>query len=943
MSGVVKSVGRAVSSVGRAVGSVVKSVVGVVQKAVSGVVNVIGDVISWFVPQPNVPDVANVGEESRGALVNKQSNVEPIPVIYGERRVGGTIVFVETSGTDNKFLYMCLVLCEGRIESIDNIYINDVLLEPGSVHYDYVAVQKRLGTDTQAASGTLSAAPSWGETETLSGIAYLGIRLTYNADVFSGIPTITADVKGRRVYDPRTGETAYFNNPALCLRDYLTNARYGKGLSINSIDDITFGAAANDCDVEVPSHSGGGNVKAFSCNAVILTSKPLFDNVKVFLSGMQGMMPYQNGQYRLFIEKEKASTFDFTTSNIIGGLQINGSSKSSKFNKVTAKFINPDANWQGDAVIWPDADSDEAAQYLAEDSNIELSTEINLTTITSYYQARNIAKTAVLASRLAGIRVELDATSEALNCVVGDIVTVTHPTPAWNAKEFRVIRLSLNYDGTVSVSLVEHIAAVYPWVSDKEQPESAQSNLPDPYTTAKPGLTVTDDLRAYNEDVMSVLFARVTSGDSFATSFEVQSRLEGTTDWINISQAGGGVFEQVNVEDGRVYSVRARTINSIGVRSAWTTVNHEVIGKTAPPSNVTSLNGNLIGGQYLLTWDAVPDLDLSYYRVRFASPDSGGIYENSVSLIPKVSRPATSVFVPARNGTYFVKAVDKLGLASPSPATIVLDTNIAAIESLNVVETLNEAPDFNGTFDDTVELDDEDALILNTSLLFDAVTVDFDDAQGLFDGGSGNVDASGYYYFGNSINLGSVYVSRCTASIEHTRLDYVALFDSAEGNFDARQGFFEGDVNAFDDTDVQIEARTTVDDPTGSPTWSAWQQFAVADLKAWGIEFRAKLSTTDEQATPKVTQLSVAVDMPDRVESGDDISTTAAPYAVTFSFPFKQTPAIGIGAQNLGEGDWYEITSKSRTGFTIEFKETGGGSVARTFDYVAKGYGKEIS
>ena len=943
MSGVVKSVGKAVSSVGRAIGGVVKSVVGVVQKAVSGVVNVIGDVISWFVPQPNVPDVADVGEESRGALVNKQSNVEPIPVIYGERRIGGTIVFVETSGSSNTYLYMCLVLCEGEVESIGNIYINDVLLQSGSTHFNYVSIDKKLGTDTQTSSTVLSEAPSWGETETLNGIAYLGIRLTYNADVFGGIPTITADVLGRKVYDPRNTTTAYSNNPALCLRDYLTNTRYGKGLDASTIDDVTFSAAANDCDVEVESYDGGDTVKAFSCNAVILTSKPLFDNVKVFLSGMQGMMPYQNGQYRLFIEKDKASTFAFTTSNIIGGLQINGSSKSSKFNKVTAKFINPDASWQGDAVIWPDSESDEAAQYLTEDSNIELSTEINLTTITSYYQARNIAKTAVLASRLAGIRVELDATSEALNCVVGDIVTITHPTPAWNAKEFRVVRLLLNYDGTVSVSMVEHIAAVYPWVSDKVQPESAQSNLPDPFAALAPVLVVSDELRAYNEDVTSVLFARVTSGDSFATSFEVQSRLEGTTDWINISQAGGNLFEQTNVEDGRVYSVRARTINSIGVRSAWATVDHQVVGKTAPPSDVTNLNGNLLGGQYLLTWDAVPDLDLSYYRVRYASPDSGGEYENSVSLIPKVSRPATSVFVPARNGTYFVKAVDKLGLASLTPATIVLDSNISNVEALNVVETINEAPNFDGTFDDTVELDDDDALVLNTSLLFDAVTGDFDDAQGLFDGGSGNVDASGYYYFDNDIDLGGVYVSRCTALIKHTRLDYVALFDSAQGNFDARQGFFDGDVNAFDDTDVQIEARTTQDDPTGSPTWSAWQQFAVADLKAWGIEFRAKLSTTDEQATPKVTQLSVAVDMPDRVESGDDLSTTAAPYLVTFATPFKATPAIGIGAQNLGEGDWYEITSKSRTGFTIEFKQTGGSSVARTFDYVAKGYGKEIS
>lgn len=921
---------------------VVQKIKRAVKKVTNVVKSVVGDVISWLIDTPDAPDAPNTDNEARGALVNKQSNIEQIPVIYGTRRVGGTIVFVETSGSSNTYLYLCLVLAEGEVSAIGDIYIDDVLLTSGSQHFNYVVVDKKLGTDDQAASATLSAAPSWGSTDRLSGVAYLGVRLTYNADVFSGIPTITADVQGRKVYDPRTSTTAYSSNPALCLRDYLTNTRYGKGLPASVIDDVTFSAAANDCDVDVDSYDGGASVKAFSCNALILTNKTLFDNVKVILSGMQGIMPFQNGQYRLFVEKDKASTFAFTTDNMIGGFSMAGSGKSSKFNKVTTKFINPDANWQPDSVIWPDAGSADAIQYLTEDSNIELTTEVNLTTVTNYYQARNIAKTVVLASRLAGIRLDITATSEALNCVVGDIVTVTHPTPGWNAKEFRVSGLALNYDGTVSASLVEHIAAVYPWVKDKVQPVSAQSNLPDPFAIVAPVLFVTDDLRAYNEDVTSVLFANVSSGNSFVTAFEVQSKLEGTVDWVNMGQAGGGFFEQVNVQDGRIYSVRARTLNTLGVRSAWNTVTHQVVGKTAPPSDVTNLTGNLIGNQYLLTWDAVPDLDLSYYRVRYAGPDSGGNYENSVSLVPKVSRPATSVFVAARSGTYFVKAVDKLGLASLNPTTIVLDSNISAVEALNVVTTINEAPDFNGTFDDTVELDDDDALVLNTSLLFDALTGNFDDAQGLFDGGSGNVDASGFYYFANTLDLGQVYIARCTANISSIRVDYVSLFDAAAGNFDNRAGDFDGDVNAFDDTDVQIEARITEDDPAGTPTWSAWQSFSVTDLKARAIEFRAKLTTTDDQATPKVTQLSVTVDMADRTESGDDIVSGAGAKVITFTRGFRATPAIGIGAQDMQTGDYYEITSKSRTGFTITFKNSSDTAISRSFDYVAKGYGVEL-
>jgi hypothetical protein len=61
----------------------------------------------------------------KGILLNKQSNDANIPVIYGERMIGGTRVFMETSGTDNEFLYMAIILSEGEINDITEIRIDD--------------------------------------------------------------------------------------------------------------------------------------------------------------------------------------------------------------------------------------------------------------------------------------------------------------------------------------------------------------------------------------------------------------------------------------------------------------------------------------------------------------------------------------------------------------------------------------------------------------------------------------------------------------------------------------------------------------------------------------------------------------------------------------------------------------------------------------------------
>ena len=53
---------------------------------------------------------------------------------------------------------------------------------------------------------------------------------------------------------------------------------------------------------------------------------------------------------------------------------------------------------------------------------------------------------------------------------------------------------------------------------------------------------------------------------------------------------------------------------------------------------------------------------------------------------------------------------------------------------------------------------------------------------------------------------------------------------------------------------------------------------------------------------------------------------------------FISTPAIGVSAQGLATGDFYEITSKSVSGFNITFKNSGGIAISKTFDYIAKGH-----
>ena len=99
----------------------------IVEDAVDFVTGIFEQVIGWLIDVPDIPDFgdSDFDQFEKGILVNKQSNDASIPVVYGERLIGGTRVFLSTSGTDNRYLYIALVMCEGEINSIEEIRVDD--------------------------------------------------------------------------------------------------------------------------------------------------------------------------------------------------------------------------------------------------------------------------------------------------------------------------------------------------------------------------------------------------------------------------------------------------------------------------------------------------------------------------------------------------------------------------------------------------------------------------------------------------------------------------------------------------------------------------------------------------------------------------------------------------------------------------------------------------
>jgi hypothetical protein len=939
---------------------------------------VVTTAISWVLkPEPPKRNVQGQ-ETAQGILVNKASNNTAIPVVYGRRQVGIARVFVESSGTDNTYLYMAGVLCEGGgngIESIDEIYVNDKLvtwsgaLTDGTVRTvdssdtnfykdeSLISVQSFYGLDSQSVSSLLDESTNWGSNHKLSGVAYLAFKFKWNQDAFSSLPEIKVVLKGKKIYDPRLDSTkggsgshrqdtastwTYSNNSALCLLDYLRNSRYGKGLPNSSFETNydSFKTSANICDTQVtPYTSAPSNIDLFETNIVLDTEQKVIDNVRELLNPMRAIFTYTQGKYFLIIENTGSSQLSLNKDNIIGGIKIFGEKKNTKYNRVIGTFVNPDKEWQEDTITYPPADDsslpvgDQHATLLAEDNGTLLEGNFTFQGITNPYQAEELCEIILRRSRNA-LAVEVMVTSEALNLTIGDLVDLTYSTGGFSSKLFRIYGLSINTDSTVSLKLIEHQDNFYTWSEKSEAPTIADTTLPNPNNVQAPAsVTLDDQLIEYSDGVV-ITALDVTIGaspDSFVDYYQVEYKLSTETDYIIAGQGSGLTQRILNVKDGFTYNVRVKAFNTLGVGSTYTSATRTIVGGIAPPSDVTDFSCNIIGGDAHLSWQQIADLDLAHYQIRYSTLTTGASWANSVSLVEKVARPATSVTVPARVGSYLIKAVDKNGNYSSNET--IIETNVSAIGNYNAVATQTESPTFSGTKTNVIVSDG--TLRLDSSELFDSAIGDFDSGTSFFDSGVSSYDlySEGTYLFSTPIDIGAVYTSRVTASITQTSDNLDDLFDARTGDFDDAQSNFDGDTPA--NCNAHIEIALSND----NITYTTFRNFVVGDYTARYYKFRVTLRSFDLASTPVISALSVSIDMPDRIFSGNDISSGAGTYTVTFTNPFYSVNyAVGITAQGLATGDFFLLSNKTINGFDLAFKNSGGTGISKTFDYIAKGY-----
>lgn len=402
-------------------------------------------------------------------------------------------------------------------------------------------------------------------------------------------------------------------------------------------------------------------------------------------------------------------------------------------------------------------------------------------------------------------------------------------------------------------------------------------------------------------------------------------------------------YEIIDTMPGRyeieIYAIGANLRAS--VNPARLTVS--TFGKTAPPADVAGLS--LVAGDEvsaILSWDRAPDLDVllgGKVLIRHAAVLTGATWENSQEIVAAAAGSQTQKQVPLLEGTYLLKFEDDFGNRSANAALVVVD--LPTPQPRLLVQSYaedQETPPFSGNVVGMYYDPELDGLVIDGGQLID-------DVQGLWDDlptldSTGGVSPAGEYEFGSSWDMGAVFDVNIRRRFVTAPFSPGLPWDDRQGLVDDLTGDFDG--AAVDGCNAEMYVRATTDDPSGTPVWGEWNQFANAIVRGRGFQFKTIATSDDPSVNIAITELGVELELQQRTEQSAVLTSGAGSYAVTFANAFYQAPSIGITANNMATGDFFAVTAVTRTGFTVEFKDSAGTAVSRQFTYSTIGYGREV-
>lgn len=611
------------------------------------------------IPRRTVNSVATTAEERQLSVAGAGAFV---PFGYGQFRTGPIIGKVANY---NGRLVMLLVWCLGEVDAIEGLYLSDGTAVPASVtatHY--------TGTTTQGVDATLAAAiPGWANNLVTTirgqaiGLAYTVVNIGPSTDM--GVPQFVAQIRGRKVYDPRDGGQLsndsntwlYSTNAALALADLETSSLYGRG---KSIDWASVSEVADDCGALVQSTEARRTIN------LLLDNQNQVDAWVDTLSVYAGcFVVNEGGITKLVSNRPGAVTRSITDADIVadknGSPQINIKVKGVANSPTVMRVNYTDKS----ASEWRDAP---AYAYLsgALDGSLEWrESVVSLPGIDRYSQAHREAVERLNMLTLTDLDISFSTHDEALQDQKGDIINVTS-SRGLSVKPFRITDVVPISPGRWTVSAFEYQPNVF---SDNVEtaPAFTDTDLPSPINPPTvTGLAVAEVVYQAANGLYHSRLAVTWDDPEYAYLDRWDVRVMDGATLVHQQSVASAEYTSPAVQDLVYYTVQVRTVSSAGAASDWEAINITAQGKYLIPGDVPSLSGFEVGGQVRLSWEPAIDLDIWRYEIRYVS--QGGAWADGILLDRVDSLRLVTQEVPAGTWDFMVKALDSVGQYSETEA-----------------------------------------------------------------------------------------------------------------------------------------------------------------------------------------------------------------------------------------------------------------------------------
>ncbi len=427
-----------------------------------------------------------------------------LPVLYGQAFTSGPI-FDAAISNENKTMTYCIALSEETQTgtfSCSQVFMNDVELffsgnsvtshrDPNQSTDTSYAGNVRLNIYAGGSGATdcifpavggasaTSIVPHWGANHTANNMVFAVLQIDYDAENgLNGLPQMTFKMNNT------------LNNPGDCLFDYLTDSRYGAGLSTSQIDVTSITGTANTAmkgySNELVSYTNASNVsttlKRYEINGMLSTFDVCSTNIDKLCQSAGTFFSFnvKDGKFKAIPNRalstaEKANCLVYNDDNIVSKIDISSTELYALYNGVEVEFMDKQRKDQTNTVkiTTPPADRNPN-----EPDNV---LNYKLDMINDNVRAEILANIDLNQSRV-GTVIQFVSDFSGIQSDVGDVIKVTNNLYGWTDKLFRVMRVTEQQDETgmvtAQISAIEYSDSYYTHPIATETPPLGNIDLP---------------------------------------------------------------------------------------------------------------------------------------------------------------------------------------------------------------------------------------------------------------------------------------------------------------------------------------------------------------------------------------------------------------------------------------------------------------------------------